>query len=450
MTFFNTVTNSVLSLRNKLLGVDKNKSKTYTTYTAPKKPANKSTNNYSIGLMRTNGLNTINQKQSNSGITATLGVAKPISQQKAPYAPPKNIVNKAASDGQAAPSGGNSDFSDSGQVGYDIPTSEYADFSGFQTPQISPEIQAQMDKFNLLQSGLSNDELSSLQSKANSDAKAQNAEQRAYYDKLLGELGTAKTDQLGILNNDLNRAISSSQEQAFLNSLKAQQDSASRGMTGQAISVDAALRNNMESQRAMGETYAKSDENIKSLIDGYNKNVSDINGEKGKLIDSVTAQKLFDTYKNNALADKSEQSKSILDYIKAVAPYAMPTANNVLDNYTKTSISNSELDMKRQELSANVSKWQNDSQLKAADLSLGWAQLDNKVNETNAKIQDMENSMVNQSLKMEFQSTKAALDNVTSLLKNTKDESQQKILTQYYNQLVNKLGTTYASDASTP
>lgn len=325
---------------------------------------------------------------------------------------------------------------------------------GEMTPQISPEIQAKLDEYNALVSGdLDENTLNSIRDRAFKDAKGYNDEQRKYFDELGVNLTKSKDTRIQGMNNDLNKALSTSQEQAFLNALKSQQDSASRGMTGQAIAADAALRSEMGTQRSMAENYGKYDTTKKELLDGFDANMKDISTQKGKLNDTELGNKYLAAYKSDEFEQRKQKAAQIMDYVKAVAPYAMPTANNMLDNMTKVGINNQELDFKRQQLGAQVQKWQSDAQLKEGDLALGWANLDEKMRTNDANIADMQNSMVNNVSKIRLDGYKSQLNSISSQISRAAKAGEKDLvaeLNKKYNQILSNIDSTVRQDLSTP
>lgn len=351
--------------------------------------------------------------------------------------------------------GGGGDFSDFG--------GGLGDASGFgdgsfgaepMTPQISPEIQAKLDEYNALVTGdLDENTLNALRDRAFKDAKGYNDEQRKYFDELGVNLTKSKDTRIQGMNNDLNKALSSSQEQAFLNALKSQQDAASRGMTGQAIAADSALRSEMGTQRSMAENYGKYDTTKKELLDGFDANMKDISTQKGKLNDTELGNKYLEAYKSDEFDQRKQKAAQIMDYIKTVAPYAMPTANNMLDNMTKVGINNQELDFKRQQLGAQVQKWQSDAQLKEGDLALGWANLDEKMRMTDANIANMQNSMVNNVSKIRLDGFKSQLNSIGSQISRAAKAGDKDLvaeLNKKYNAILGNIDSTVKQDLATP
>jgi hypothetical protein len=283
---------------------------------------------------------------------------------------------------------------------------------------------------DLMNLGLSSDEVSALHSLADAQAKQQNDVQRQALDTTQAQADATWNNDQQTVNNQLADNAQQLDNSSFQDYLKSRQAIADRGLASSGLSDAANTQLLLAKQQNMAGLQRQADQSLNQARTTHNNATADITGKKALLNDATTAGSIYQQLYQNAMDAKQKNASMALDWAKNQANNATSMGVAQLNNNTKMQIA--QLD--------NQTKLTINENNNATDLQKNAAALD-------MKQQVLNSQNWNNSQKQVISMANAQYDTAKSLLNALAKDPKNKDLQNQYSIAV-AAGNSYLAQAS--
>lgn len=283
---------------------------------------------------------------------------------------------------------------------------------------------------DLMNLGLSADEVNALHQLAGAQAKQQNDVQRQALDTTQAQADATYNNDQQTVNNQLANNAQQLDNSSFQDYLKSRQAIADRGLASSGLSDAANTQLLLAKQQNMAQLQRQADQSLNEARTTHNNATTDVTGKKALLNDATTAGSIYQQLYQNALGAKQTNAKMALDL-----------AMNQNNNSTKLGVAQLNNDTKRQ-----IAQLDNQTKLTVNENDNA-TNLQKNMDALNMKQQVLNSQNWNDSQKQLISLANSQYDMAKQLrLALDKDPKNKDIQNQY--QIAVASGNSYAAQAT--